>query len=140
MELKLKKEDIFLGLESVTKEEAIIAAGQKLVDKGCVEPSYIDYMLEREKVMTTYMGLGIAIPHGTNEAKNTIKESGVVFLQYPQGVQFDEELAYLVIGIAGKGDEHLEILSNIAIKIEDELVERLKVTTDEQDFLDAFGA
>lgn len=140
MELKLKKYDIFLGLESVSKEDAIKAAGQKLVDKGCVEPSYINYMLEREKVMTTYMGLGIAIPHGTNEAKNTIKESGVVFLQYPQGVQFDEELAYLVIGIAGKGDEHLEILSNIAIKIEDELVDRLKVTTDEQDFLDAFGA
>lgn len=139
MDLKLQKSDIFLGQESVSKEETIKAAGQKLVEKGAVDPSYIDYMLEREKVMTTYMGMGIAIPHGTNEAKSTIKESAVVFLQYPDGVDFDGEKAYLIIGIAGKGDEHLEILSNIAIKIEDELVERLKATDREEDFLDAFG-
>lgn len=140
MELKLEDKHIFLNLDSVTKEEAIIAAGKELQALGCVDEDYIDYMLEREKVMTTYMGLGIAIPHGTNEAKNSIKESGVVFMQYPNGVDFGEEKAYLVIGIAGKGDEHLEILSNIAIKISDELVEKLKTTDKKEDFIEEFGA
>lgn len=138
MNLKMKEDLIFLNLESVSKEEAIVAAGEKLVQLGCVDESYIQYMLEREKVMTTYMGMGIAIPHGTNEAKSSVKESGLVFLQYPNGVDFNGEKAYLVIGIAGKGDEHLEILSNIAINVSDELVDKLKSTSNKQDFIDAF--
>ncbi|MGO3017965.1 MAG: PTS sugar transporter subunit IIA [Anaerococcus sp.] len=138
MNLKLKEDVIFLDLESVSKEEAIAAAGKKLVELGCVDDDYVDYMLEREKVMTTYMGMGIAIPHGTNEAKEFIKETGVVFLQYPNGIDFDGEKAYLVIGIAGKGDEHLELLSNIAIKISDELVDKLKATDNKNDFIEEF--
>lgn len=138
MNLKLNENAIFLNQKSLSKEEAIVAAGEKLVELGCVDTNYIKYMLEREKVMTTYMGMGIAIPHGTNEAKGHINNSGVVFLQYPNGVDFDGEKAYLIIGIAGKGDEHLEILSNIAINISDELVDKLKATTDKSDFINAF--
>lgn len=140
MNIKLEERNIFLNLDSVSKEEAIIRAGEELVNLGCVDKNYIDYMLEREKLTTTYMGLGIAIPHGVNEAKDTIHESGLVFLQYPNGVDFDGEKAYLVIGLAGKGDEHLEVLSSVAIKISDELVEKLKNTTNKQDFIDEFGA
>jgi PTS system mannitol-specific IIA component len=140
MKLKLEEKNIFLNLKSESKEDAIVRAGQELVKMGCVDKEYIDYMLEREKVATTYMGLGIAIPHGVNEAKKTIKESGIVFLQYPDGVDFGEEKAYLVIGIAGKGDEHLEILSSVAIKIDEDLVEKLKNTDNKQDFIDEFGA
>lgn len=139
MNIKLEEKNIFLNLDSVSKEEAITRAGEELVKLGCVDEKYIDYMLEREKLATTYMGLGIAIPHGVNEAKSTIKESGLVFLQYPNGVDFDGEKAYLVIGIAGKGDEHLEVLSSVAIKISEELTEKLKNTTSKQDFLDEFG-
>ena len=139
MALKLEEKNIFLNLDSETKEEAITRAGRELVNLGCVDEEYIDYMLEREKVTTTYMGMGIAIPHGVNEAKKTIKKSGIVFLQYPNGVDFGEEKAYLVIGIAGKNDEHLEILSNVAIKIEEDLVNRLKDTKDKKDFIEAFG-
>lgn len=140
MNIKLEERNIFLNLDSVSKEEAIIRAGEELVNLGCVDKNYIDYMLEREKLTTTYMGLGIAIPHGVNEAKDTIHESGLVFLQYPNGVDFDGEKAYLVIGLAGKGDEHLEVLSSVAIKISEELVEKLKNTDNKQDFIEEFGA
>ena len=139
MNIKLDEKNIFLNLDSVSKEEAIKRAGEELVKLGCVDEKYIDYMLERERLTTTYMGLGIAIPHGVNEAKKTIHKSGLVFLQYPNGVDFDGEKAYLVIGLAGKGDEDLEVLSSVAIKISDELVEKLKNTTNKQDFIEEFG-
>ena len=96
-------------------------------------------MHEREKVVTTYIGMGVAIPHGIGEAKKQIEKSGVVVLQYPNGVKFGDELAYLVIGIAGTGNEHLEILSNIATSLEDvDLVEKLNNTKNKQDILSAF--
>lgn len=139
MSTKLVKENVVLGLDSVSKEDAIRAAGRKLVEAGCVNEEYIEAMIEREKMMTTYMGMGVAIPHGVNEAKKDIKESGIVILQYPQGVDFDGEKAYLVIGIAGKGDEHLELLSSIAVNLEDELVEKLKDSKDASEFVDAFA-
>lgn len=139
MNIKIEEKNIFLNLDSVSKEDAIKRAGEELVKLGYVDEKYIDYMLERERLTTTYMGLGIAIPHGVNEAKKTIHKSGLVFLQYPNGVDFDGEKAYLVIGLAGKGDEHLEVLSSVAIKISDELVEKLKNTTNKQDFIEEFG-
>lgn len=135
----LCKENIILGLESVSKEEAIIMAGKKLVENGYVNENYIDAMLEREKIMTTFMGMGVAIPHGVNEAKKEVKTSGIVILQFPQGVDFDGEKAYLIIGIAGVGNEHLEILSNIAVALDDDLTDRLKDSTDKEEFLQAFA-
>ena len=135
----LSENNILLGLESESKEDAITRAGKLLVKGGYVKEGYIDAMHEREKVVTTYIGMGVAIPHGIGEAKKQIKKSGVVVLQYPNGVKFGDELAYLVIGIAGAGDEHLEILSNIATSLEDEsLVEKLNNTTNKQDILSVF--
>ena len=88
-------------------------------------------MLEREKLVTTYMGMGIAIPHGTTEQKARVKKSGIVMLQYPEGVDFGEEKAQLVFGIAGVGDEHLDLLSNICTALEDEeVLNNLKTTKD----------
>ena len=135
----LCKENIFLGLNTVTKEEAIVLAGQKLVENGYVNENYIDAMLEREKIMTTFMGMGVAIPHGVNEAKKEVKNSGIVILQFPEGVDFDGEKAHLVIGIAGVGNEHLEILSNIAVVLDDDLTDRLKDSTDKDEILEAFA-
>ena len=120
-----------LGLQPVSKEEAIRAAGRLLVEQGCVDEAYIDAMLEREKLVTTYMGMGIAIPHGTTEQKARVKKSGIVMLQYPEGVDFGEEKAQLVFGIAGVGDEHLDLLSSICTALEDEeVLNNLKTTTD----------
>ena len=88
-------------------------------------------MLEREKLVTTYMGMGVAIPHGTTQAKGTVKKSGIVFFQYPEGVDFGEEKAQLVFGIAGVGDEHLDLLANLCTVLEDEArLETLKTTDD----------
>ena len=112
--------NIRTGLPSESKEEAIRRAGKMLVDSGCVTLGYVNAMIEREKLQTTYMGMGIAIPHGTSEAKGKVLRSGVVVLQYPEGVDFGEEKARLVIGIAGAGDSHMDIISGIAAALEDE--------------------
>ncbi len=121
------------GLPSESKEEAIRRAGKMLVDSGCVTLGYVNAMLEREKLQSTYMGMGVAIPHGTSEAKNKVLRSGVVVLQYPEGVDFGEEKAKLVIGIAGAGDSHMDIIAKIAGSLEDEeLLEKLQTTTDSE--------
>lgn len=122
---------ILLHQTPVTKEEAIRTAGELLVKQGCVDPSYVDAMIEREKLVTTYMGMGLAIPHGTTDAKGAVKKTGIVLVQYPEGVDFGDEKAQLVFGIAGIGDEHLDLLSKICEALEDEeVMEQMKTTTD----------
>lgn len=130
----LVEDGIKTGLASVDKETAIRAAGQLLCDLGYVNADYIDAMVEREKLVTTYMGMGVAIPHGTSNAKETVKKSGIVVMQYPEGVDFGTEKANLIIGIAGEGDEHLEILANIAGSLED-----LKKNADVATIMKTFG-
>jgi PTS system mannitol-specific IIC component len=116
----LTVDDIVLGLPSETKEEAIRRAGQVLLERGRVSEEYIPAMLEREKEVTTYMGGGLAIPHATSEAKKYVIKTGLSVLQYPDGVDFDGEKAYIVIGIAAQGDEHVELLAHIAEVLGDE--------------------
>ena len=124
-------EGIKLGQKPVTKEEAIQAAGELLVKLGYVDESYVDAMQEREKLVSTYMGMGVAIPHGTTQAKGTVKKTGIVFIQYPEGVDFGTEKAQLVFGIAGIGDEHLDLLGKLCTLLEDPaLLETLKTTDD----------
>ena len=131
----LSADGIKLGLKSVSKEEAITAAGELMVQLGYVDSSYIAAMQEREKLVTTYMGMGIAIPHGTTQAKGTVKKTGIVVLQYPDGVSFGDEKAQLVFGIAGIGDEHLDLLAKICETLEDEeLLNKMK-TTNSIDFV-----
>ncbi len=122
---------IRLNQSPVSKEEAIQAAGELLTELGYVDHSYVDAMQEREKIVTTYMGMGVAIPHGTTQAKGTVKKTGIVLLQYPDGVDFGDEKAQLVFGIAGIGDEHLDLLAKICEMLEDEeVLETLKTTAD----------
>ena len=129
------KDSIKLNQPSVSKEEAIRRAGELLVERGAVEPEYIDAMLERERLVSTYMGMGIAIPHGTAQAKGTVKKTAITMLQYPEGVDFGDEKAQLVFGIAGIGDEHLDLLGKIAGCLDDaEVLEKMK-TTDDVDWI-----
>ena len=122
---------IRLGQKPVSKEEAIRAAGELLEKLGYVDNTYIAAMQEREKLVSTYIGMGVAIPHGTTQAKGTVKKSGIVFFQYPEGVDFGAEKAQLVFGIAGIGDEHLDLLSNLCTLLEDPArLETLKTTDD----------
>ena len=129
----LMEKNILLGLPSETKEEAILRAGKLLESSGYVAPGYAEAMIEREKSLTTYMGMGIAIPHGTAEAKEIVLRSGIVVLQYPDGVVFGDEKAHLLVGIAGVGDEHLEILAHISEALEDEEVLNNLFTTSDKD-------
>ena len=131
----LTKEGIRLNQAPVSKEEAIQAAGELLHELGYVDESYVSAMQEREKLVTTYMGMGVAIPHGTSQAKGTVKKTGIVFLQYPEGVSFGDEKAQLVFGIAGIGDEHLDLLSKICSVLEDEEVLNKMKTTSDQDWI-----
>lgn len=113
---KLTAKNVYLGLSAQTKEEAIKFAGQKLVDEGYVKPEYIDAMLAREKLTSTYLGESIAVPHGTIEAKDQVLKTGIVICQYPSGVQFGEEpndIARLVIGIAACNNEHLDVIAKL---------------------------
>lgn len=129
----LVPEGIILNQKSVTKEEAITAAGQLLTDLGYVDKEYIPLMLEREKIVTTYIGMGLAIPHGTTHDEGIIHRTGIVLIQYPEGIDFGDEKAQLVIGIAGKGGEHMEILSKICTALEDEtILEKMKTTVDKE--------
>lgn len=115
----LRKENVFLNQEFANKEEAIRFAGRVLVDSGYVEESYIEAMIERDNMTSTFMGNDVAIPHGTEEAKKAVLKSGFTVLQVPQGVDFDGEKVRLIFGIAGKDGTHLEILSGIAVTCSD---------------------
>jgi len=116
----LKKENIVLNQTAEAKEDVIRQAGQLLVDQGAVEPAYIDSMLAREEVVSTFMGNGLAIPHGTDEGKTSVIESGLSLIQVPAGVDFDGNEAKVILGIAGKENEHLDMLQKIAVLFSDE--------------------
>lgn len=117
----LSKEKVMLNQKVTSKQEAIQLAGKLLVQGDHVTENYVDKMLEREAQLTTYMGNGVAIPHGTNDSKQWIRSTGISIVQIPEGVDFGNgNIAYLVIGIAAVGDEHLEILSNLAILCSEE--------------------
>jgi mannitol PTS system EIIA component len=136
----LSAENIVLNKVLTNKEEAIRFTGQILVDRGYVEPAYIEKMLEREEMASTFMGNFVAIPHGTDDAKTEVKNSGLAIIQVPEGVDFgDGNIVKLIIGIAGKGDEHLEILSNIAIVVsEEENVEKIVSASTAEEVLSFF--
>ena len=105
---------------SVSQDEALQEATDILVAAGAVTPAYVDAMKQREETVSTFMGNGLAIPHGTNETKGAILDSGLSVVRYDGGVDWAGDQVTFVIGIAGRGDEHLEILSQIAILFSEE--------------------
>ncbi|EGN6751856.1 PTS mannitol transporter subunit IICBA [Salmonella enterica] len=137
---KLGAENIFLGRKAANKEEAIRFAGEQLVKGGYVEPEYVEAMLDREKLTPTYLGESIAVPHGTVEAKDRVLKTGVVFCQYPEGVRFGEEeddIARLVIGIAARNNEHIQVITSLTNALDDEsVIERLAHTTSVDEVLE----
>lgn len=105
---------------ATTKLEAIREAHEILSGAGAVTADYLPAMIEREKTVSTYMGNLLAIPHGTNEAKDAILESALSFVRYAEPIDWDGNPVRFVVGVAGKGNEHLEILGRIAIVFSDE--------------------
>lgn len=138
-ELPLTLRTIHLGATVSDKASAIRAAGQLLVDAGYIEAGYIDSMLAREEQANTCLGHGIAIPHGQPAQRTLIKQTGLAVLQIPAGVRWnDTQTVHVIVGIAAKGDEHLEILAALTDVLDDDAAaQRLATTTDANDILNA---
>ncbi|WP_347344139.1 PTS sugar transporter subunit IIA [Microbacterium sp.] len=105
---------------SVSRIEAMKEAAEILEAAGAVTASYFDAMQQREATISTYMGNELAIPHGLNETKGTILDSALSFVRYDGGVDWDGNPVTFVVGIAGKGGEHIQLLSHIALLFSDE--------------------
>ena len=137
----LPKENIVMHSSVKTKEEAIRESGKVLVNKGYVKEDYIDRMFEREEVTSTYMGNYIAIPHGSEDAKNEVLHSGMSILRIPEGIDYgDGNEVKIVFGIAGKNNEHLEILSQVAIVCSDvDNIEKMLDASSEEELLQMFS-
>jgi PTS system mannitol-specific IIA component len=105
--------------DATSKDDAIREAGELLVNAGAVTPAYVDAMFEREKSVSTYMGNFLAIPHGTNEAKDAITRSAISVVRYDAPIDWDGNEVRFAVGIAGVENGHLEILGKIAIVFSD---------------------
>ena len=108
-------DNIILGYQAADKWQVIEACGNLLVDLGYVEAQYVEDMKERERSVSVYVGNQLAIPHGVAGSEQYIKESGLVLLQIPNGVDFDGETCKIMIGIAGKDGSHIELLGKISL-------------------------
>jgi mannitol PTS system EIIA component len=118
-------------------EAAIRIAGQRLVDIGAVDPSYVDAMLEREESISTVMGEGVAIPHGTNESKGAVRRNALSFTRFPEGVDWNGKPVTIAIGIAAQGNDHVGILSKLAmILVDPEKAEELRGATEAERVLE----
>jgi PTS system mannitol-specific IIA component len=125
------KELIIASGAATTRDEAIREAGNLLLKADAVTPAYVEAMQERERSISTYMGSYLAIPHGTNEAKQAIRHSAVSLVRYANSIDWDGNEVRIVVGIAGVDNEHLGILSKIAVIFsdEDEAQKMLDATT-----------
>ena len=116
----LDRANVVAAGSATTREDAIREAGELLVKAGAVHPGYVDSMQDRERTVSTYMGNGLAIPHGTNESKDEIRRSALSFIRYSSPLDWGGEEVRFVVGIAGRNNEHLDILSKIAILFSEE--------------------
>ncbi|MBD0336236.1 MAG: HPr family phosphocarrier protein, partial [Cyanobacteria bacterium Co-bin13] len=136
---------IQLGLQNVrldagvgSKEEAIRAAGKLLVKSGNIQPGYVESMMAREATANTFLGNGIAIPHGQPKDREMILQTGIAVVQVPDGVEWNPgERVHLVVGIAAKSDEHLQILTNLTHVLDDPAtIDRLTHTQNPQEIIE----
>jgi phosphoenolpyruvate-protein phosphotransferase len=134
--IDLKPEEIQLKATASSKEDAIRQAGQLLVDSGHIQAGYINSMLARETQANTYLGNGIAIPHGQPKNRDMILTTGISVVQLPDGVEWNPgESVRLVVGIAARSDEHLQILTNLTHVLDDPAAVNQLVETDNPQFI-----
>lgn len=126
----LSRDSIRLGLNAADKEEAIRQCGAALLEVGAIQAPYADAMFDREKEVSTYLGEGFAIPHGTNESRQWINRAALGFLQFPDGVDWNGETVHVCIPIASNSDEHVGILGALAeVLMDSDAAEKLRTTT-----------
>lgn len=136
MSSPLHSSRVFLGRRFESKEDAIRAIGEVMVEAGDVTPRYVEGMIEKEAQFSTWITEGVALPHGTNEVKGEVAQSSIVVMQIPEGVQWGQgRLVYLAIGLAGKGDgQHLKLLASLAGILQcSENLDRLRRTMDKEE-------
>ena len=132
----LTTDNIVLGAEYTDRFEAIRACGKILLDGGYIKEAYIDDMLERERLACVYIGNHVAIPHGVGNSESHIIESGISILQLKNGVDFGNEKAYIMFGIAGKDGTHTDILSQIAqCCMDEEKIRKICEATEKEEIL-----
>ncbi|MGH2381997.1 MAG: PTS sugar transporter subunit IIA [Candidatus Limnocylindria bacterium] len=132
----LVREAIRLAQHADDKWDALRQSGALLEELGAVEAGYAAAVVEREGQISTYMGEGVAIPHGTDESRALVRRTALGFIQYPEGVDWDGETVYLCIPIAASGDEHVGVLSALAeILVEGDSAAALRAATDVDDVL-----
>lgn len=135
-DLKLNVNDISIIDGSFLKQNAIKAVSEKMINAGLVKNDYTQAMFDRDAQISTFLGNGIAIPHGTTEKRDSVIETGLKVIYYPQGIKWDEDnnIVYVVIGIAAKSNEHLDILRKLtrAVIADDTLERILAVKAPEQ--------
>ncbi|QYN47463.1 PTS sugar transporter subunit IIA [Gilliamella sp. ESL0405] len=136
--LKLTPEDIAIIEGAYSKQQAIELVSNNMIQAGFVAQDYTQAMLDRDSQISTFLGNGIAIPHGTTEKRDSVLKTGLKVIYFPQGINWDEDnnTAYVVIGIAAKANEHLDILRQLtrAVIAEDTL-ERIKQVKTPEDLL-----
>ena len=136
----LPVEAIRLGMTASSKEDAILVTGRILEELGAVAPGYAEAMLERERSISTSLGEGFAIPHGTDESRALIHRTALSFAQFPAGVDWDTDRVFVCIGIAARDDAHMEILGQLAnILIEPDLAAQLREANDPAVVLSVLG-
>ncbi|OBS95561.1 bifunctional PTS fructose transporter subunit IIA/HPr protein [Vibrio tasmaniensis] len=135
--LKLSKSDITLGQKADDKFKAIQNIAGDLTAKGLVDSGYVEGMLNRENQNSTFLGNGIAIPHGTTDTRGLVKETGVAVHHFPEGIDWaDGNRVYVAIGIAAKSDEHLGILKQLTkVLAADGVEEKLKQAKSEEEII-----
>jgi mannitol/fructose-specific phosphotransferase system IIA component len=132
---------IRLGLTASDRFDAVRQSGEVLVEIGAVEPPYVEAMLERERGISTSLGEGFAIPHGTEDSRRYIRETMLSFLQFPAGVAWDDDDVIVCVGIAAVGDEHVGVLANLARVLSvPEQAERLRSAERIEDVLSLLGS
>lgn len=110
----LEPSAVRLGLVAKDKADALRQCGAVLVETGAASPPYADALLEREESVSTYIGEGVAIPHGTNESREHIAHAAIAYLQFPDGVDWDGNQVQVCIAIASRSEEHVDILQSLA--------------------------
>lgn len=127
----LTEKTIRLGAKFDSREDAIRACGSLLLKADCIQSAYIEAMVERDRVSTVYVGNGVAVPHGTKDSIQYIKKTGMALVQVPDGIDFGQgQIAKLLVAVAAKGDEHIDLLTEIAqICVNDGELDRLLAAT-----------
>ena len=132
----LGRRGVRLGLSAKDRFEAVAQAGAVLLELGAIEEPYVDAMREREEMLSSYVGEGFALPHGTNESRRHVRRATLAFLQYPDGVDWEDDTAYACVAIASKTDEHVKVMQALADVLLDEAqAERLRTTDDPDEVL-----